>query len=425
MIFQKVNEYKTMKPGLERIEDFLFKSGIEYKKLKYIHIAGTNGKGSTAKLVSEILTASGYKTGLYISPHIVKINERIRINSQYIKDTDLKNIDKKYEKLSKECGLTFFEHITALALIYFTLKKVDIAVLETGLGGRFDATNVITPEVSVITSVGLDHTEILGSSLSDIAFEKAGIIKNNVPVVCGFMPKEALNKILSVAKRKQAELYSFGSDFSAEEISYDWRKICQKIKYNGPGAKFYFTLGLLGNAQVYNSAVALCVCELLKRKGYDIKFNRLKSVLKNIKWTARFDIKTVNRYGKKIKLLIDGAHNLQAVSNFLESYKKSPFAKEKRKIIFAVMREKDYKNIVKKISQIAGEVYLPDIGSERAVDTKTLEKEFAKYIDGAKILKFKSVKECFKKFKDNDVAVAVGSFYLAGAILKFTEDKNG
>lgn len=425
MIFQNVNEYKSMKPGLERIEDFLLKSGVEYKKIKYIHIAGTNGKGSTAKILSECLTASGYKTGLYISPHIVKINERIEIDSVNISDNDLKKIYKKYEKLAEKCKLTFFEHITALALIYFTRQKVDIAVLETGLGGRLDATNVITPLLSIITSVDFDHTEILGSSLSKIAFEKAGIIKDNIPVVCGFMPKVALNKISAVAKQKKSDVYLFGKDFSALSLLYNWQKFHQRVTYKGLNVKFDFNLSLLGNSQVYNSAVVLCACELLKEKGYNIQFAKLKSVLNKLKWHVRFDVRDIKKDNKNIKLLIDGAHNLQAVSNFLELYNKSPFLKEKIKLVFAIMKEKDFKSIVKKVSKIASEVCLPDIHNERAISNKILEKEFSKYIDCKKILKFDNIKECFKSFKNNDVVVVVGSFYLAGSILKFIEDKNG
>lgn len=425
MIFQNVNEYKSMKPGLERIKDFLLKSGVEYKKIKYVHIAGTNGKGSTAKILSECLTASGYKTGLYISPHIVKINERIQIDSVNISDNDLKKIYKKYEKLAEECKLTFFEHITVLALIYFTHKKIDIVVLETGLGGRFDATNVVVPLLSIITSVDLDHTEILGSSLSKIAFEKAGIIKDKIPVVCGFMPKVAFNKIASVAKQKKADVYLFGKNFSALSLSYNWQKFYQKIRYKGINTGFDFNLGLLGNSQVYNSAVVLCACELLKEKGYKIKFAGLKAVLDKIKWQARFDVRNIKKDNKNIKFLIDGAHNLQAVDNFLELYKKSPFSKEKIKLVFAVMKEKDFKNIVKKVSKIADEVYLLNIDNERAVNSKVLEKEFSKYIDSKKILKFDNIRECFNSFKNNDAVIVTGSFYLAGSILKFIEDKNG
>lgn len=425
MIFQQVNEYKSMKPGLERIEDFLLKSGVEYKKIKYIHIAGTNGKGSTAKILSECLTASGYKTGLYISPHIVKINERIQIDSVNISDNDLKKIYKKYEKLAEECKLTFFEHITALALIYFTSQKIDIAVLETGLGGRFDATNVIKPLLSIITSVDFDHTEILGSSLSKIAFEKAGIIKDNIPVVCGFIPKVALNKISAVAKQKKSDVYLFGKDFSALSLLYNWQKLYQRVSYKGLNIKFDFNLSLLGDSQVYNSAMVLCACELLKAKGYNLEFAKLKTVLNKIKWHARFDVRDIKKDKKNIKLLIDGAHNLQAVSNFLELYNKSPFSKEKIKLIFTVMKEKDYKRIIKKVSKIASEVYLPDIHNERAVSNKILEKDFSKYIACKKILKFDNIKECFNSFKNNDVVVVSGSFYLAGSILKFIEDKNG
>ena len=164
-------EYKTMSLGLNRIKNFLSDLKVEYDKLKYIHIAGTNGKGSTAKILADILVKSGYKTGLYTSPHLIKINERIQINSSFIGDKELTILDKKYGALSKKYKLTYFEYITALAFIYFVKNKTDIVVLETGLGGRFDATNIVTPLVSLITSINLDHTEVLGKTLKEIAFE--------------------------------------------------------------------------------------------------------------------------------------------------------------------------------------------------------------------------------------------------------------
>ena len=425
MIFGKINEYKSMKPGLERIEGFFCRSGIDFRKAKYVHIAGTNGKGSTARIMSQCLKASGYKTGLYISPHIVKINERIQIDSVNIKDFDLKKIDDKYSELAAECGLTFFEQITAYALIYFVQKKVDIAVLETGLGGRFDATNIITPLVSIITGIDFDHTEILGRSLQKIAFEKAGIIKAGVPAICGVMDDKAFNKISETAKHKKSKLYRFARDFSASSLSYDWRKMTQKIEYKGFVRNLKFDLSLLGEPQVYNCACALAACELLKEKGFKIKPALLKKNLRAIKWSARFETKNVKYAGKKIKFLIDGAHNLQAVSNFIDLYAKSPFSKEKTKLIFAVMREKDYKNIVKKISDVFEDVFLVDIKNERAVDNDILEKEFLKYKKPENIKKLCSIEECFRILKNNDVVAAAGSFYLAGAMLKFIEEKNG
>ncbi|MBO7611241.1 MAG: bifunctional folylpolyglutamate synthase/dihydrofolate synthase [Elusimicrobia bacterium] len=412
-------EYKTMVLGLDRIKKFLSDIGVEYDKIKYVHIAGTNGKGSTAKTISEILIGSGYKTGLYTSPHLIKINERIQINSLPITDRQLKSLDKKYSNISKKYKLTYFEYITALAFIYFVKNKVDIAVLETGLGGRLDATNIVTPLVSVITSIDFDHTEVLGNTLKKIAFEKAGIIKKDIPVVCGNIKRDALCEIKKVAKTKNAKVFLYNKDFKAEHKSYNWKKLTQEIKYYGLNKNLAVKFSLLGDSQVYNSAMALVVCEILKKDLTKIKFSIIKKVCKNIKWPARFDCRKYKTDSKKCSFIIDGAHNIQAIENFISLYKKSPFCKNKTKLLFAVMQEKDVKAVIKTVSKVFNNVSLLKVENSRAVDTNDLKKEFSKYIDNKNIYTYDTVKNFFKNIKNNDVYICLGSFYLAGTILNF------
>ena len=417
-------EYKTMLLGLDRIKKFLENSDIAYDKLKYIHIAGTNGKGSTAKTISEILIKSGYKTGLYTSPHLIKINERIQINSLPISDKKLKSLDKKYSVISKKYKLTYFEYITALAFIYFVDNKVDIVVLETGLGGRFDATNIVTPLISVITSIDFDHTEILGNTIKKIAFEKAGIIKDNVPVICGNIQKSALTEIKKVAKTKKSRIYCFNKDFSAENISYNWKRFTQKIKYCGLNKNLILDFSLLGASQVYNLATVLCICEILNNLSVKINFNAVRTVCKSIKWSARFDFRKVKTKDKNCSFIIDGAHNIQATDNFLSLYKKSPFYKKETKLLFAVMQEKDFKTVIKKVAKNFFNVSLLKVNNSRAVDINILKKEFSKYIDKKNIYTYNTYKQFFSDIKNNDVYICLGSFYLAGTILKFIEETN-
>ncbi|MBR3654224.1 MAG: bifunctional folylpolyglutamate synthase/dihydrofolate synthase [Elusimicrobia bacterium] len=417
-------EYKTMLLGLDRIKKFLSDQNIEYNKLKYIHIAGTNGKGSVAKTLSEILISSGYKTGLYTSPHLIKINERIQINSLPITDRQLKSLDKKYSDISKKYKLTYFEYITALAFIYFVKSKVDIVVLETGLGGRLDATNIVSPLVSVITSIDFDHTEVLGNTLQKIAFEKAGIIKDGVPVVCGNIKSSALSVIKKVARQKKSKIYIFNKNFGAKYKSCNWKNLTQKIDYSGINKNLTVEYSLLGNSQVYNSAMVLAVCEILK-KDLKISFNTVNKVCKNIKWPARFDFRKVKINGKRSSFIIDGAHNIQAINNFFELYKKSPFYKKTTKLLFAVMQEKDFKTVIKKVAKNFNNVSLLKVENSRAVDINVLKKEFSKYIDNKNIYTYDTVKQFFGNIKNNDVYICLGSFYLAGTILKFTEETNG
>ncbi len=333
-------------------------------------------------------------------------------------------MDKKYSNISKKYKLTYFEYITALAFIYFVKNKVDIAVLETGLGGRLDATNIVTPLVSVITSIDFDHTEILGNTLKKIAFEKAGIIKKDVPVVCGNIKKEALAVIKKVAKEKNSKIFVYNKDFKAEHISYNWNKIAQEIRYCGLNKNLVTGFSLLGDSQVYNLATALAVCEILKKDLPEIKFSTVKKVCKNIKWPARFDYRKYKTDGKKYSFVIDGAHNIQAIDNFIALYKKSPFYKKGTKLVFAVMQEKDVKAVIKKLSKVFDNVSLLKVENSRAADTNVLKKEFSKYIDKKEIYTYDTVKQFFENMRNNDVYICLGSFYLAGTILKFIEETN-
>ncbi|WP_413852633.1 bifunctional folylpolyglutamate synthase/dihydrofolate synthase [Candidatus Ruminimicrobium bovinum] len=422
MLYSADGEYKNMVLGTERIEKFLFDLNINFRKLKYIHIAGTNGKGSTAKMLAEILTASKYKTGLYTSPHIIDITERIQINSVPVKKEDLNKLDNKYKKLSEKYGLTFFEYITALAFIYFVKKNVDIVVLETGLGGRFDATNIIKPLVSIITTVSFDHTEILGKTLKKIAFEKAGIIKNKIPVVCGKMPNTAFNVIKETAQQKHTSVYRLGFDFTATgNKNYNWQDLYQTVYYRSNKLNISVNLGLLGKSQIYNTAVVLYACELLKNKGFKINFSKIPKILEKLKYIARFDIQNIKIKNKNLRLIIDGAHNKQAVSNFLSLYKKSPFYKKENPLLFAVMEEKNYTEIIKNFSSAFTSVFIVDINNKRELKPNLIKKEFLKYTSAVTVIK--NLNSFFNKLQDNETIVVSGSFYLAGYIIKYLKER--
>jgi len=418
MFYSAAGEYKNMVLGTERIEKFLSDLKVDLKKIKYIHIAGSNGKGSTAKILSEILITSNYKTGLYTSPHIVDITERIQINSVPIKQKELNGLDKKYKKLSVKYGLTFFEYITALAFIYFVKENTDVVILETGLGGRFDATNIVVPQLSIITTISLDHTEILGKTLAKIAFEKAGIVKKKVPVICGKMPNVAFNVIKKTAKQKQADIYRFAKDFNANAIKkYNWENLYQTVKYNGKKFNAEINLGLLGKQQIYNLAVALFACEILSKK-IKINFDKISEILQNLKYPSRFDIRDIKIKNKNFKFIIDGAHNKQAVDKFLSLYKKSPFYKEEKNLLFAVMEEKNYKDIIKKLSSVFDNIFVIDIKNKRELKPELIKQEFCKY-RSKNVNIIINLDNLFDKLKNNKKLVVLGSFYLAGYIIKY------
>ncbi|MDR3256941.1 MAG: bifunctional folylpolyglutamate synthase/dihydrofolate synthase [Endomicrobium sp.] len=405
-----------MKPGLSRIRNFLESMGSPQDKLKVIHIAGTNGKGSTAVFISEILIAGGYKTALYTSPHLIDITERIKINGKNISAKIFNILSKKYLGKAIKYKLSYFEYLTALAFIYFTQRKVDIAVIETGLGGRFDATNIIkNPLVCVITSIAKEHQEILGNTIEKIAFEKARIIKKGSYVVCGKLPKEAIAAI-----KNKSTPYMYGFEFKS--VNNKNSKYGQEFDYIYKNIKLQnIKIHLLGIYQIINASVAVFVAGLLRKKEYFLTETHIRTGLKNAVWQGRFDIRKVSYKNKNIELVIDGAHNVQGLSVFFETFVQLGFSKKKRIFIFAVMKEKKYKCMIKKIAPFAKKVILPQINNDRAVSPKVLRQEFSKYIAQSKIYTIDSIKSIFNIIGDNETIVVVGSLYLVGEVLKYKE----
>jgi dihydrofolate synthase/folylpolyglutamate synthase len=421
MILKNLKEYENMVVGLSRIKEFLESVGNPQKKLKVVHVAGTNGKGSTAAFISEILKAGGYKTALYTSPHLFQVTERIRINGESISSEIFELLSKKYLKKALEFRVSYFEYLTAIAFIYFFERKVDISVIETGLGGRFDATNVVEkPLVCVITSIAMEHQEILGNTIEKIAFEKAGIIKEKACVVCG----KILPKALSVIKAR-VNPYVYGTDFKSMCTRSDVILHTQKFNYTAKKIKLRdVEIPLLGKHQSINASVAISVARILKSRGYCLNEFHIRAGLKNVICQGRFDIREVNVKNKKFKLIIDGAHNVQGLSVFLKTFRQLGFADEKKKFIFAVMKEKKYSFMIKKVAPFANMVILPHIGNNRAVVPKILKQEFLKYIDQSKIYIVDSVKNACAMIANSEIAISVGSLYLAGEILNYINNKN-
>jgi dihydrofolate synthase/folylpolyglutamate synthase len=414
MFFKDLKEYEGMKPGLSRIKKFLEDVGNPQDLFNIVHIAGTNGKGSTAVFISNILIAAGYKTALYISPHLIDITERISIDGKNILEKIFKDLAKEYLNKAIKYKLSYFEYLTSLAYIYFALQKVDIAVIETGLGGRFDATNVIKkPLVCVITSIAKEHQEILGDTIDKIAFEKAGIIKRNCQVVCGKLPKKAKQVIKS-----KASPYFYGEYFKADNISTDG-VLSQRFDYISKSLKLKnVDISLLGTHQIINASVAVCTAELLVKKDFALNKASIKKGLKNSVWAGRFDIRELSIDNKSFKLIIDGAHNTQGLDCFFESFNKLGFSRWKRTFIFAVMEGKKYKQMVKKIAPFAKEVILPHVKNDRAVDPIDLKKEFSKYISEDKIFLVDYIRQACCMVGSGKIGVAVGSLYLAGELLE-------
>ena len=345
-------------PGLERIRKVMDALNNPQDKLKFVHVAGTNGKGTTCSYIANVLKKSGYKVGLYTSPYVVDFCERFRINGQNINADSLIRNFEKVEKACKETNtdLVEFEFITALAFCYFLEENCDVVVLEVGLGGRYDATNVIsTSLLSIITGISLDHTAILGDTIEKIASEKAGIIKEGVPLILGGESAEADAVISREAKEKNAEI---------SKIDYS----CIKVKKADlQGTEFDFgkwtnvEISLLGMYQPRNAAVVLTSVERLRGGGFEISDKAVYEGLAKAKWMARFEI-----ISKNPTIIFDGAHNAEgifAARRSIEEY----FGDEDVIVISGVLRDKEYEKIAADIAAVSREVYTITPPSPRAM----------------------------------------------------------
>lgn len=385
-----------IKPGLERIAEIMKLLENPQEKIKIIHIAGTNGKGSVCAILSSILTTAGFKTGLYTSPHLVEYTERIKINNKDISKSDFSAYVEKINTIAEQnhIDLTEFEILTAVAYLYFAEQKVDFAIIETGLGGRFDATNICkNPLMSVITSISFDHTDRLGNTIEKIAYEKSGIIKDNSTVITA-SSNQGFNTIKSIANEKNAKLETPSAeiDFIFENnVNY---AIINNKKYEFP---------LMGLYQKENLALAIKAIEIINKD--EINENTLTSGLKNVNWHARF------QYIKERNILIDGAHNpdgAKQLSDNLNYY----FPDRKKIFIYSTINTKDYINIAKTLFKENDEIYYLKFTHKNAVP-------FEKYKNDVTFLKnIKPLEQCELNeiLNKEELKVITGSLYMIGEI---------
>ena len=326
--------------GLERIQLVCSALSNPQDHLKFIHIAGTNGKGSVATLMAQVLEEAGFDVGLFTSPHLERYNERFRINGTPIDDLQLEELlyktedaIKKVEQDYPEYGaVTEFELGTALAFLYFAASEVDVVVLETGLGGRLDATSVVNPELTVITSIGHDHMDRLGTSLAQIAYEKAGIIKQGVPVVTGIQQPEAIRVLKEAAVQKNAPFYSL------EQVQ--WKRLNWNIRgghLSYPGYDF-LEIRLLGAHQLDNAATALLALEVLQDKGWSISEQAIRSGLLKARWSGRMEV-----VSSEPLVILDGGHNQEGLMALADGLKhiSSEIGSDRFTFIFGMLNSKD------------------------------------------------------------------------------------
>jgi dihydrofolate synthase/folylpolyglutamate synthase len=354
-----------IKLGLENIKTVLRSLDCPHQKYPAVHVAGTNGKGSVCAMLAEILSGYGLKVGLYTSPHLVRIEERIQVGRRLVPGKDFRRllgtikgrIDRLLAQRQLEAHPTFFEVLTILAFMYFAERKIDVAVIEVGMGGRFDATNVVTPLVSVITTVSWDHQEYLGRTLGQIAFEKAGIIKPKVPAVCGLQAGEAYRVIKKRAADKEAPLlkvFSRPRSFTAQKKRDGYR-----FFYKIDGSLYCYSPWLQGVHQGRNAAIAIAAASVLSKTWRKLDKKKIIQGIEHARWPGRLEV--VSRHPLTI---LDGAHNesgARTVRRFMRDFGRRP-----RILVFAMMHDKDIRKVMDILFPPAQKIILTSIPYVRA-----------------------------------------------------------
>lgn len=412
--------YDPRKWKLDRVEYLLEAVGNPHESLKSIHIAGTKGKGSTAAMIDAILRESGFKVGLYTSPHLVSFRERIRINGEMISEDQVRDlmtqmkphIDELASQSDRFGHISFFDIYTALGFLFFALEKVDFAVLEVGLGGRLDATNVVNPLVSVITQISYDHIMSLGDTIEGIAAEKAGIVKNNGLVITSPQMEEALEVIRNTCAEKKAKLFEVGRD------------ICFEKGTDGSPASFSVSgihgsyenlrVSLAGHHQLINATTAIGALELLRSHDLTICEENIRTGLENVKWPARIEVIQQNPI-----IILDTAHNAASASALRDTIE-SNFSYEKLIIILGTSEHKDIRGMGKYLCPIADEMILTKVNNPRAVEPEDMKAELAGICHDVIIAQ--DTPSALEKAKSiatpRDLICITGSVYLAGEVMQ-------
>lgn len=405
-----------IKPGLSRMEWIMKKLDHPEKELKAVHIGGTNGKGSTLTFLRNILEASGYDTGTFTSPYFEVFNERISVNGKPISDEEILELVNVIIPLAEELeetdlgGPSEFEVITCMALYYFArMNPVPIVLLEVGLGGRFDSTNVIDPMLSIITNIGLDHTQFLGDTISDIAFEKAGIIKEGKPVVSAASQPDAQRVISSKAEQMNADLYLHNRNFKAD---YKGASPDGEIfDYKVTDGKRTYQIGMIGRHQTENAALAVKAADLLEKMySYKIEESAIERGLAEAYWPGRMD-----KVSESPAIYLDGAHNPEGMQSLIRTIE-TRFKEKSVHILFAALKDKDLQTMVRELEKKVSSIALTTFDFPRAASPEELERHFL-------LKKHHTVKE-WKKYLEvykntagsDDILIITGSLYFLSEV---------
>lgn len=361
-------QFFKIKLRLDSMQHFLDSVGCPHKRIKFVHVAGTNGKGSVSATLCGLLAGSGYKVGLYTSPHLNSVRERFRINDRFISRNDFAELASQIKNALQDREITYFEFTTTLALLWFARQQVDLAILEVGMGGRLDATNVITPLVSVITNVAMDHQAWLGDTLTKISQEKAGIIKAKVPVISGVNADESRTVVTETCKKNKSPLYLLADHFNIT------KEADGSLTYRGIDGKITDSLhsNLKGRHQVGNTGLALATLELLADVNFKVDFSLINNSLQAIKWPGRLEYFSLSQKDKTYKYLLDGAHNPAGVHTLKQTLT-TEFDFEKLIMIWGSMIDKEITESLSIITPICDYIIFTAVAGERSATAEQLQ----------------------------------------------------
>lgn len=411
-------------PGLERIQALCDKLGNPERNLPIVHVAGTNGKGSAVAMLSSILKEAGYRVGTYTSPHLERYNERFLINGQEITDDDFAKEITLMKTLCAELAAegkavpTLFEIVTGAAFHYFAAQKVDVLILEVGLGGKYDATNIVpSPLLSLIMSISIDHTDFLGNSLEQIAAEKAGIIKKNSPVVLYYQDEMVYNIMWTKSQELHAPFYC-PENTEIHISSQTLEGTVFSVKNDLLDLSDLY-LPLLGAHQIKNCITVLEGCAILQKNGLSLSENAIREGLKNTRWAGRMEC-----CGKEPLVLLDGAHNADGILQ-LATAMQTYFNEKKVTLILGVLGDKEYDKMAEVILPHADAVILTEPHSERKLDVFSLARSISNH-SGA-IYTEKEIEAAFEKARSitpaDDIILCCGSLYMIGAMRTYIKSK--
>jgi len=395
---------------LERMEQAVGLIGNPHQELRAVHIAGTKGKGSTAAMIDAVLRAAGYRCGLYTKPHLVNLTERTRIDGAEMPRDQMLGYITRLREVYERAGLalTFFEFTVALMFLYFAESKVDVAVIETGLGGRLDSTNVVHPALSVITPIGFDHMDRLGYTIAAIAGEKGGIIKPGVPVIIGARDLEARTMLTSIAAQRQSPMIMIGQDFS-----YRSHAPAHRLDYAGRGLRLEgVELGLAGPFQHENAAIALAAMDQLRAQGWKIDDAAIRRGLREVQWPGRFDI-----VARRPTVILDCAHNELSMAALLETIAVELGPEVKPILVFGCLEDKQWERMAAMLGPRVRETWLTRAMPKRPLEPERLLDAFSRY-GPARVVRspLAALEQAMEKAGPDDVVLVAGSVYLVGEV---------